>query len=65
MSVMSAFLIYNRHFNGLRSVFVAREMPAANLKALSPAPLQTPARTPAANAHSVHAVGDSAEQEGA
>jgi len=40
-------------------------MPAANLKALSPAPRQTPARTPAANAHSVHAVGDSAEQEGA
>jgi len=35
-------------------------MPAANLKALSPAPRQTPARTPAANAHSVHAVGDSA-----
>ena len=46
---------------------MAREMPAANLKALSPAPRQPPARTPAANdtAHSVHAVGDSAEQEGA
>ena len=41
---------------------MAREMPASTLKALSPAPRQPPARTPAANAH---AVGDSAEQEGA
>ena len=40
---------YNRHFNGIGGVFVAREMPAANLMALSPAPRQPPARTLAAN----------------